>query len=164
MIEHHTRKIMRNDSFQHLTLKDPIDSIETFFYPLTKYSHSREEIIAAYIFGSYAAGTEKPHSDVDIALLAPSFKNRMESFNARVRYQTEISKLLRKDVDVVLLREAGESLSHQILKHGRFVYEKEMSAHRSFVAKRVVQCLDFQYYEQIRQKGIIAATKRERYG
>lgn len=147
-----------------ITYKDPIDSIETFFDPLTKYFHSREEIIAAYIFGSYAAGTEKPHSDVDIALLAPPFKNRMESFNARVRYQTEISKLLRKDADVVLLREAGESLSYQILKHGRLVYEKDISAHRCFVARRVVQCLDFQYYEQIMQKGMIAAMKRERYG
>ncbi len=147
-----------------ITYKDPIDSIEILIDPLTEYFHSKEEIIAAYIFGSYAIGRPNPQSDLDIAILAPPFKNRTESFYARARYQTEISKLLRKEVDVVLLQEAGESLSYQILKHGRLVYEKDMSAHRFFVARRMVQCLDFQYYEQIMQKGMIAAMKRKRYG
>jgi predicted nucleotidyltransferase len=140
------------------------DAIGTFLESLTSYFHSKEEILAAYIFGSYAVGRPNPQSDLDIAILAPPFKNRMESFNARVRYQTEISKLIRKDVDVVLLREAGESLSYQILKHGRLIYEKEASAHRSFVARRVIQCLDFQYYERLMQQGMIAAMKREHHG
>ena len=36
---------------------------------IDEYFRSRPEVAAAYLFGSYAADTQKPESDVDIGIL-----------------------------------------------------------------------------------------------
>ncbi|MDA3894599.1 MAG: nucleotidyltransferase domain-containing protein [Desulfobacteraceae bacterium] len=138
--------------------------ITEFLVILKEYFYKNDEIIAAYLFGSFAAGKATPSSDLDIALLIPPAENRMEVFHARLRYHTELSDLMKKNVDIVLLREAGEMLSYQILKFGRLVFERDRDSHREFVAKRVIQCLDFKYYEKIMQQGMINAMRREYHG
>lgn len=147
-----------------MTEKNKNNSYSDFLKVLPEYCSGNKKIIAAYLFGSYAAGKATPFSDVDIALLTPPAENRMEVFHARLRYHTELSDLMKKNVDIVLLREAGEMLSYQILKFGRLVFEKDRDSHREFVAKRVIQCLDFQYYERIMQQGMINAMQREYHG
>jgi len=133
------------------------NSITELLVILKDYFYKKDEIFAAYLFGSFAAGKATPSSDLDIALLIPSTENRMESFRIRQRYHREISDLIDKNVDIVLLREAGEMLSYQILKFGDLIFERDHDSHRAFVAKRVIQCLDFQYYERIMQQGMINA-------
>jgi len=139
-------------------------SISEILVILKDYFHKNDEIIAAYLFGSFASGKATPSSDLDIALLIPPAENRMEGFQIRQRYHREISDLTDKNVDIVLLREAGEMLSYQILKFGDLIFERNRDSHRVFVAKRVIQCLDFQYYERIMQQGMINAMKREYNG
>jgi len=147
-----------------MTEKNKNNSFSDFLGVLKKYCRDKKEIIAAYLFGSFAAGRATHLSDVDIALLTPFVENRMEIFNARLRYHTELTDLMKKNVDIVLLREAGEMLSYQILKSGRLVFERDRNSHRTFVAKRIIQCLDFQYYERIMQQGMINAMQREYHG
>lgn len=144
-----------------MTEKNKNNTSSDFLGILQEYCRSRKEIIAAYLFGSFAADKATSFSDVDIALLIPPVENRMESFHARLQYQTELSDLIKNNVDIVLLIEAGEMLSYQILKFGRLVFERDRDAHRVFVAKRVIQCLDFQYYERIMQQGMVNAMRRE---
>jgi uncharacterized protein len=52
----------------------------------------------AYLFGSYANGTQKDKSDVDIAVFLN--KNDLDS---QLQLNYELSKLLKKDVDLVIL-------------------------------------------------------------
>ena len=147
-----------------MTEKNKNNTSSDFLDVLQKYCCGKKKIIAAYLFGSFAVDSATPFSDVDIALLIPPFENRMEIFHARLRYHTELSDLIKKNVDIVLLREAGEMLSYQILKFGRLVFERDRDSHLEFVAKRVIQCLDFQYYEQIMQQGMINAMRKEYHG
>lgn len=127
---------------------------------LKGYFEERREIKAAYLFGSVASGRDTEGSDVDIALLTEPFKNRMESCSAKVRYQVEISRLLKRDVDLIFLQEAGELLSFEILNTGKIIFEKDMEANRSFRGTRLIQCLDFKFLEDRMQKGMIAAMRR----
>lgn len=131
---------------------------------LQNYFEKRPEVIAAYLYGSHAAGTANSRSDVDIAIHTRPFKTRLESFKARVQYQREISDLARKNADIVLLQEAGELLAYQILRSGCRLFERDRQAHRAFVARRMIQCLDFQYLQKRMQKGLVRAMQREIHG
>ena len=43
----------------------------------------------------------------------------------RVQMETSLSKLLKKDVDLIIFGEASPLLQHQIMKDGRLVYETD---------------------------------------
>lgn len=126
---------------------------------LSRYFDDKKAIKAAYLYGSVVAGKDVGSSDVDIALLTEPYEDRMESYTARVRYQTEISRLIGRDVDLVFFQEAGELLSLQILKNGQVVFEKDKGLNRSFRASRLLQCLDFGFLETRMQKGMISEMR-----
>jgi hypothetical protein len=44
---------------------------------------------------------------------------------ARIEMETELSNLLRRDVDLVVFGWAPSLLQHQILKYGRLIYEAD---------------------------------------
>lgn len=117
------------------------------------------EVIAVYLYGSIVTGRDTLDSDVDIALLTMPYKDKLESSRARVCYQTEISGLIRRDVDLVFFQEAGELLSFQILSRGQVIVETDKKMHRSFRAFRLIKCLDFQFLEDRMKRGMITAMK-----
>ncbi len=127
---------------------------------IIEYFQDKKEVITVYLYGSIVTGKDAMNSDVDIALLTNPYKNLMESQRARVRYQTEISRLIERKVDLVFLQEAGELLSYQILSNGQVVVETDKEIHRSFRAYRLIKCLDFQFLEDRMKKGMVTAMKR----
>lgn len=131
---------------------------------LTKYLEERREVVAAYLYGSIVDGKDTTDSDVDIALLTIPFKDKMESGKAGISYQTEISSLLKKEVDIVFLQEAGELLSFQILRKGQVIFEADEEMHRSFRAYRLIKCLDFQFIEKRMGSGMINAMRGSSIG
>ena len=92
---------------------DALEKIEKYF------TESSDAIVAAYVFGSSAAGRERRKSDIDIAIMA---RGPVGSFE-RVQMETKLANLLGKDVDLVIFGRASPLLRHQILKYGRIVYE-----------------------------------------
>jgi len=86
---------------------------------IKQFGSGQDEIAAVYVFGSVARGKARKKSDIDIALITetklPAIK-RMEMENA-------LSNRLGKEVDLVVFHQASPLLQHQILKHGRLVYE-----------------------------------------
>ena len=65
----------------------------------------RDEVLDAYVFGSWARGEDQPHSDLDVAVyLDPAARARSAlGFDAEIA--AELMRALRSDrVDVVLLR------------------------------------------------------------
>jgi len=128
---------------------------------INNYLIDKKQVKAAYLFGSTVAGKDVAGSDVDIALLTEPYKDRMDNYRARVRYQAEISRLIGRDVDLVFLQEAGELLSFQILEKGEVIFERDKEAHRGFRASRVIQCLDFRFVRERMEKGMIAAMRNE---
>ncbi len=131
---------------------------------LQLYFESRPEVLAAYLYGSRAAGTAGRTSDVDIAIHTHPFQTPRESFDAKLGYHREISDIIKKNPDIVFLQEAGELLAYQILKHGKLLFERDRQTHRSFIARRVIQCLDFQVLQTRMQKGMIRAMREEIHG
>ena len=81
---------------------------------------NRREIIAAYLFGSRAGGEGKKTSDVDIALL---LDDREANNLQYLEFKVTLERVLNKNVDLIILNQAGEILKHQIRKYGKMIYE-----------------------------------------
>jgi predicted nucleotidyltransferase len=81
---------------------------------------NRKEIIAAYLFGSRASGEGKKTSDVDIALL---LDDREANNFQYLEFKVTLERVLNKNVDLIILNQAGEILKHQIRKYNKIIYE-----------------------------------------
>ena len=131
---------------------------------VAEYLKDKEEVIAAYVYGSITSEKGVKRSDLDIALLTYPFWDKEESFKKRLYYIQEIQQLVKEEVDLILLQEAGELLVYQVLKKGRVIFERDKKSHVAFKATKIIQYLDFQHIERRMQKGMMAAMRRERYG
>lgn len=131
---------------------------------IQEYLDDKNEVIAAYLYGSTASEIEGRESDLDIALLTHPFRDKVESYKARIRYLQEIQRIVDRNVDISLLQEAGELLAYQILKKGKVIFERDRRSHISFAASKLLRCLDFQQIERRMQKGMITGMRRKKHG
>ena len=72
---------------------------------------------------------------------------RKESTERRVQYSLRLARLLQKDVDVVLLRDAPLLLRFNILKEGKKIYVKNKTKMTEFKARAIVEYLYFKPLE-----------------
>jgi predicted nucleotidyltransferase len=93
---------------------------------------AQPDVLAAYLFGSYATGRARPESDVDVAVLL-SETDDLERFERRLRLMGEVEETLgRRPADVIVLNDAPPLLAHQVLKHGRLIFERDRAARVEF--------------------------------
>ncbi len=83
---------------------------------------------AVYLYGSHAAGTARPDSDVDVAVLAA----RPLSALLRWQVQQTLAVRLGRDVDLVDLRTTSTVLQAQILGSSRLVLDASPPARHAF--------------------------------
>lgn len=93
-------------------------SFEKNIVEIIKLNIPEVEII--YIFGSYAEGTQTKESDVDIAFY--SIKEYSEYFIFEIAQ--EISKILKKEVDLVQLKKSSTVFQKEVISKGIFIFEK----------------------------------------
>jgi len=121
---------------------------------LTEYFKNREEVIAVYLFGSYAEGRESPLSDVDIGILITK-SDRSFSREKRNRYMVELAKILRKDIHPVILNSASEELMRQIFLKGKCILindSKKLSRYKMVTLSKIAE---FAQYRSQMQLGLI---------
>jgi predicted nucleotidyltransferase len=121
---------------------------------LTAYFNTISEIIAVYLFGSYAQGKERPSSDIDIGLL---FDIRDPSLIKKKAdtVMTDLSRILRKDIHPVILNLAGEELLRQVFLKGKCILEKNPKKLVCFKMTTFSRIADFAYYKDQMQSGLI---------
>ena len=73
-----------------------------------------ENIRIAFLIGSFATGKSRPDSDVDVAVLFGRIPDHMKILDLRER----LSEGLKRDIDLVILNEAGPIIRMQALKTG----------------------------------------------
>jgi predicted nucleotidyltransferase len=82
---------------------------------------STDNVVFGYLFGSYATNEQTTSSDVDIALYLKD-----TSFDSQLQITYELSKLLKKNVDLVVLNKAKNIyLLENILKDGIILKDDE---------------------------------------
>ena len=74
-----------------------------------------------YLFGSFGTEYERAESDVDIALLLPPMPAGSESDLQFSPCRTALAKLLRRDVDLINVRQASTVFQKEIIAEGRLI-------------------------------------------
>ena len=95
------------------------------------YLSSQPAVLVAYLFGYRVAGKARSDSDVDTAVLL-SEEDGVARFERRLRLMNEVSDVCGREADVIVLNDAPPLLQHQVLKHGRLVFERDRAARVEF--------------------------------
>jgi len=111
---------------------------------IAAYFENKKDVSAVYLFGSYAAGKQKPFSDIDIGILL-----KHDVMKTAAGKQTaciiELGRMLRKDVHPVILNTAGETLLEQIFKYGKCILVNDEKEYAKFRMISLSKILDFSY-------------------
>lgn len=95
---------------------------------IRNYFSADSNVTAVYLFGSRAKGTATARSDIDLAVLL----REKPEYDYRLRVMSELSGLLKTEVDVLVLDQCGILLQRQVLKHGIVLYERDRRARIAF--------------------------------
>jgi uncharacterized protein len=140
--------------------------IPSFRYPcsmqekIAKYFADKPEIAAVYLFGSYAQGTTRPLSDVDIAILL-SEKEGKAGNRKRFDYMADLGRILGKDIHPVIMNSAGEELLRKIFTNGQCIQVNDQKALSEFRTVSFSKIAEFGYYRALFQEGFIRKLKEQ---
>ncbi|MGM0509383.1 MAG: type VII toxin-antitoxin system MntA family adenylyltransferase antitoxin [Fusobacteriota bacterium] len=85
---------------------------------LEELNHLKIDFI--YIFGSYAQGKNREDSDLDIAFYSNEKYDEYKLFLIK----NELSKKLKKEIDLVQLKESSTVFQKEVISKGTVIYEK----------------------------------------
>ena len=105
----------------------------------------REEIAAAYLFGSVARGTAKPGSDVDVGILYSEEPPRTLK-GLGLGLEGDLEALLELPVQVVVLNRAPVDLVIRVLRDGKLLVDRERSKRIRFEVKSRFEFWDLEPY------------------
>ncbi|MEW5954257.1 MAG: nucleotidyltransferase domain-containing protein [Bacillota bacterium] len=126
-----------------------------------------ENIVAVYLFGSYAESKQTPVSDIDLAVLLDRDFPPGRYFEKKLELLSIITQLLNTDeVDLAILNQSPLALSYRVLSKGRLLYEKENGKGQrvSFQVRTYDRYFDFKPIEKILHEGLTRRIKEDRFG
>ena len=127
---------------------------------LTDYFKKQDEVVAAYLFGSFAKGNARPFSDVDVGIILHHDALSKE-VHLRKRYMAELGRTLRKDIHPVILNTADELLLKQVFKQGVCVCDNDSKQRMQFRMVRFAMISEFGYYLSLTQRGFQRKSLRK---
>lgn len=98
-------------------------------------------VLFAFVFGSYAVGTQKKCSDLDVAAY---FVHPPEGL-VKLSLVNKLSDAAGIDVDVAVLNRASALLRHQVMKYGVEVIVKDSNILREFREKVIRDYDEYKY-------------------
>lgn len=106
-------------------------SVDLIAQKLDSYFGNEDLVIAAYLFGSFARGRQRPMSDLDIAVLLDERKGRIDRKILLDRLHQNLGRLLRLDIHMLILNDTSYTARIEALFRGRCLHVKdeEASAH-----------------------------------
>jgi predicted nucleotidyltransferase len=129
------------------------------------YFKARDEASALYLFGSAAKETQYAGSDVDIAILVDEKKLRGKTMDVlRHDYYAASPRLSLRIVDIVILNTAPPYLKHRIVKIGLLLFDKKRSLRVKFIARAILEYLDYKPIEDICLKAVSGRFRRGAVG
>lgn len=103
-----------------------------------QYFEQKDEVIMAFLFGSYVSGKYCSESDIDIAIFIKNEDNEIER-----DIQNNIEWLLRKNVEIVNLSRARATLAWNILRKGIPLVIKDRKLYIDFLLEVSNEAEDF---------------------
>jgi len=132
-----------------------LESLKTYF-------EGRDDIAFAFLFGSAARGRVRREGDVDIAVyFKPEKEVEWEAFNRSYegenRIALDLEKLLKKEVDLVVLNRARAVIADEIIRKGKRLIIKDRGIFLDFL------CIVSDEAEYVRN-WLMTSYKEKRFG
>jgi len=109
---------------------------------LLDYLSLNNNVVFAYLFGSYANDTYDKNSDIDIALYL-----KENTLDVKLQINYEISKLLKKDIDIVILNDIKNIYLLENILNG--IVLKDDLQRIDFELIKEHQILDFKEFRKV---------------
>jgi hypothetical protein len=109
---------------------------------IRRYLAKQSCILAGYLFGSQANEKARPNSDVDVAILVNN-RQRMDHLELEIRFRSDLEKLMKKEVDVVIMNHADPFLKQQIYSNGKCIFSRNRKEHEGLKWRHVREYWDF---------------------
>ena len=139
---------------------------------LKDYFEKRDDVVMAFLFGSFAKGQAVYDSDVDIAVYFKPVKRRVESEEDKI-YPEEnqiwenVEKIIKRNVDLVILNKARPLVAFDVLQTGIPIIIKNRPLYWNFYSLIHSSALDFmefsQDYRRVKERSnSLSETDKER--
>lgn len=120
---------------------------------------SDKEICGAILFGSEAKKMANYESDIDIALLYNAGK-KPSSWDL-LQFQQNLTDLMHRQVDLVVLNDASPIIAMQAIKNGIPLFIRDQKAYQKFEIRLITDYADLKILREPFEKNIL---KRRLYG
>ena len=127
---------------------------KNIIYQINRYFKDKNEVIAVYLFGSYAKDKEQVKSDIDLAILLDADEMSRHK-DLKNRYYINLAGILRKDLHILIMNNIGEDILAQILKYGRCIVKNNPEILSQFTMVKHAMIADYSYYKDIMIKGFL---------
>ena len=121
----------------------PLSSLEAESRLRSFFETNPDGVIAVYLFGSFARGSERLESDVDVAVLyadAPA-----KTFDGLpLALEERLERQLGRTVQVVVLNHASADLIHHVLMDGKLLIDRDPSSRIQFEVRARNEYFDLQ--------------------
>jgi predicted nucleotidyltransferase len=122
---------------------------------ISSYFKSRPEVVAVYLFGSYAQGREKPFSDIDLGVLL-EHKAIPQINELTMTYTVALGRILRKDFHILIMNTAGEMILSQIFKRGKCIFQRDPRLLSHFKTVSFSKIADFGYFRKSMERAFLS--------
>src|SRR4030065_792540 len=97
---------------------------------LKKYFREREDVAFAFLFGSSVQGKVRREGDIDIAVYFwpekdIEWENVTKRYAGENRIALDLEKLLKKEVDLIILNKAKAILADEAIRRGKAIVVKD---------------------------------------
>ncbi len=89
---------------------------------IKEFFMKEDNIIAVYLFGSHAVDVAREDSDIDLAVLMEQIPDNPLKY--RIDKSIELERILKKEVDLIIINNAPLILQFQVIKEGKIIFEK----------------------------------------
>ncbi|WP_422448048.1 type VII toxin-antitoxin system MntA family adenylyltransferase antitoxin [Thermoanaerobacterium sp. DL9XJH110] len=104
----------------------------------------KDNIVFAYLFGSYAENKAARGSDIDIGIYLVGVEMD-DFFRYKLRYKHELEEILKTSVDLIIMNTAPPLLNHEIFKNGIIIKNNAPSILSQFRMRNFYFYIDQMY-------------------
>lgn len=116
-----------------------------------------ENIIFAYIFGSYAQGKMRPDSDIDIAI----YSERKLDSKTYLDIKMALTDVCKREIDLIILNDATPLLRYEIYKNNILLFTRDNDLETSYKVKTLFEYNDVKRYLDLSYDRTIERLKKE---
>ncbi|MCS7279268.1 MAG: nucleotidyltransferase domain-containing protein [Thermodesulfobacteriaceae bacterium] len=131
---------------------------------LAEALEKQEDIVFAYLFGSFAKEKTHSQSDLDIAVyLKGDFKKDFKERKLElIGLILEITRA--NQIDLLILNETSPLVIHSVLKTGKLLFSKDEEERIGFIVKNLNEYLDLYFQLKICWSAMRKRIKENHFG